>query len=60
VIEAMATVFRTFPSIAVVYLFGSRVYGKTVKARDYDVAVLFKDDDYGLDELLNVTLIWIL
>jgi len=55
VIEALISVFKTFPKITAAYVFGSRVYGKTTKASDYDVAVLFKGD-CTLDELLDVTL----
>jgi len=55
VIKAMINVFKTFSNIAAAYMFGSRVYGKTTKTSDYDVAVLFKGD-YSLDELLDVTL----
>lgn len=54
-IEAMINVFKTFPNIAFAYVFGSRVYGKTTSTSDYDVALLFKND-YGLDDLLDVTL----
>ena len=54
-IEAMISVFKAFSNVAAAYMFGTRVYGKTTKTSDYDVALLFKDD-YGLDEVLNVTL----
>jgi len=54
-IKALISVFEAFPKIAAAYVFGSRVYGKTTKASDYDVAVLFKGD-YTLDDLLGVTL----
>ena len=51
----MMNVFKTFSNITAAYVFGSRVYGKTTKTSDYDVAVLFKGD-HTLDELLDVTL----
>ena len=54
-IDDLNSVLKSFPNIVAAYIFGSRVYGKTTKASDYDVAVLFKGD-YSLDELLNVTL----
>jgi len=54
-IEAMINVFKSFSNIVTAYVFGSRVYGKPAETSDYDVALLFRGD-YGLDELLDVTL----